>query len=268
VIPYANFWEGLCGFHRGKYQYDKAAMQHFRDEIRSARMRAFEDAENFHGIVVALEGLGAFCLGGRKNGFGNYEVPLGQLAANSVLFEDASTASDLHLSFADLFRIVREGRNDAVHEGVYARNLADHAVQLALIIEDALSMSADQVKHFMVRGVITAEEFHPLSFVRQQMIQHSFSFLPLYRDGTWRFLSDRELAMYLRTTSADRKERLCETVGHSVGQGNIKLIAATCVNPEDPVDQMLDKLRTEPLLVVAPSAPGQLLGIVTTFDLL
>jgi CBS domain-containing protein len=243
-------------------------MQHFRDEIRSARISAFEDAENFHGIVVALESLGAFCLGGRKNGFGNYETPLGQLAADSVLFEEAPKASDLHLSFADLFRIVREGRNDAVHEGVYARNLADHAVQLALIIEDALSMSADQVKHFMVRGVITAEEFHPLSFARQQMIQHSFSFLPLYRNNTWCFLSDRELAIYLRTTSVDRKERLCETVGQSVGEGHIKLIVATCVHPEDHLDQMLDKLRTEPLLVVARAVPSQLLGIVTTFDLL
>jgi hypothetical protein len=43
---------------------------------------------------------------------------------------------------------------------VYARNLADHAVQLALILEDALSMAAEQVKHFMVGGVIPAEEFH------------------------------------------------------------------------------------------------------------
>ena len=144
-----------------------ATILHFRDQIRSARIRAFEDAENFHDVVVALESLGAFQLGTRKNGFSAYEAALSQLAEQSALFEDVSKASSLHLSFSDLFTIVREGRNDAVHEGVFARNLAAHAVQLALIVEDALSMSASQVQHFMVRGVITAEKFYTLSYVRQ-----------------------------------------------------------------------------------------------------
>src|SRR5262245_53440922 len=124
VIPYNEFWDGLCASHRGHHNYDKAAMLHFRDEIRNARIRAFEDAENFHEVVVALESLGAFCLGSRKNGFNDYERPLRDLASDSALFEAAPAECSLHLSFTDLFGILRDGRNDAVHEGVYARNLA------------------------------------------------------------------------------------------------------------------------------------------------
>ena len=39
---------------------------------------------------------------------------------------------------ANLYDLVRNARNDAMHEGAFARNLAVHLVQLSVMLEDAL----------------------------------------------------------------------------------------------------------------------------------
>ena len=73
---------------------------------------------------------------------------------------------------------LKDGRNDALHQGACARHLANHAVQLALVLEDALMPSEPKVSDFMVRDAICAAHWQPISFVRQQMLANSFSYLP------------------------------------------------------------------------------------------
>lgn len=38
-----------------------------------------------------------------------------------------------------LYDLVEQGRNEALHQGAFARHLAEHAIELALALEDALA---------------------------------------------------------------------------------------------------------------------------------
>ena len=72
--------------------------------------------------------------------------------------------------------------NDALHQGAFARHLTIHAIDLALILEDALrSFEEPRVSDYMVRNPLFAELWQPIGFIRQQMLANSFSFLPVLK---------------------------------------------------------------------------------------
>ena len=45
--------------------------------------------------------------------------------------------------FSRLYDLVQDARNDALHQGAFARHLTIHAIGLALILEDALRSSEE-----------------------------------------------------------------------------------------------------------------------------
>lgn len=203
---------------------------------------------------------------GEAHSLGRYENALKQLASESPLAEGSRVA--WLPPFETLFDLVRSGRNDAVHQGAYARSLADHAVQLALVLEDALMVDATKVSDFMVRDVTTAHMSQPLSAVRQLMLMRSFSFVPLAPAlGSWKLLSDRAVARYLRDgDKAERRRRLALTIAEAVPNGLVLEDAVAC----SPDASISDALSSEHriVLVVEPSAPDRLIGVLTPFDLL
>ncbi|MCI0433191.1 MAG: hypothetical protein L0271_06005 [Gemmatimonadetes bacterium] len=77
-------------------------------------------------------------------------------------------------SFAVLLESTRLGRNRAVHEGAHARNVALHAVQVALVLEDAMQTPMNLARHFMVRSPMRAEPWEPIALVRQKMLANAF----------------------------------------------------------------------------------------------
>lgn len=130
--------------------------EHFWDSLREARAVALRDAEGFEGLVWAFEKLGSFLLGrqgdfGPRN-FGAYCTPLAELAKQSALAEEVPCAfAALHTRVDILLKMVKKARNDAMHEGVYARRATTHAVELALILEDALRTEMKAIGDYMVR---------------------------------------------------------------------------------------------------------------------
>jgi len=150
---------------------ERQAALAFADQFRSAREAALRDAEAFDGIVYAMERLGSF-LTRRTLDLGKYEDHLAKIAAKSDdvprLFRGALTP------FSVLFDVVREARNDALHQGAFARHLTSHAIELALILEDALrSSETPLVSDYMVRNPVCAELWQPLGLIRQQMLTAS-----------------------------------------------------------------------------------------------
>ena len=111
----------------------------FRDDFRKAREAAQQDAEDFEQVAFALEKLGAYLCGTQHNGLGRYRTAIKTLACNSPLASQTPEARPFHTPFDGLFRLVTDCRNSAMHEGVFARNLTQHAIQIALVIEDALT---------------------------------------------------------------------------------------------------------------------------------
>jgi hypothetical protein len=248
---------------------DPDTRRSLRDELRDARAAALADAEGFGAVLVAIERVGAVSTGQAK-ALGTYHQSLRELASASPLVAQLPIDDPKgHTDFDVLYNLVQTGRNDGVHQGAYARALADHAVQLALILEDALMANADKVRDFMVRDVATAHTSQPLSAVRQMMLMRSFSFVPIHfpGGGSWRVLSDRGIARYLRIDDkGERRRRLAQTVEDALGSDLVAEDAPTCT-PDDAIAEILGR-GNRINLVLDSNTPEWLVGVLTPFDLL
>lgn len=251
---------------------------HLRDQFREARLVALRDAEAFHEILYTLERLG-YLLKREEGNLGRYKGCIEREARGSVLAIDIPIEHrEWHIPFSELYDLVRIGRNDALHQGAFARNLTVHATQLALILEDALNSKATTIGDLMVRGPICALPWQPISFVRQQMLANSFSYLPMQWDSgegiAWRLVSDFHIARYLRFShnpgGAERKRRLAKTVRDAADEGSLVLEEAASCSSYVTVEEALPLFSGDgrPLLVHHPDDTGRLLGIVTAYDLL
>jgi hypothetical protein len=238
---------------------------HLRNELRDARAAALRDAEGSREVVIAIERVGATLLGQRGWGLGAYEQPL----RNTVV----DVAPHREVEFIELFRLVREGRNAAVHEGAFARHLAGHATELALLVEETLMAGLLRVRHFMVRSPVVAATWHSFEHARRVLLANSFSYLPIYlaarghSDTSWWLISDRAVARTKASTDKI-KELMVAEVGALVTQGVLTLIKAPLLEPEMTIASALDAMKDLPALVIEPARPEALLGIVTAFDLL
>jgi hypothetical protein len=245
---------------------------YFRDQLRDARAVALRDAEAFHKILYTFERIGYLLAKEARNlNLNRYKPDIQGVARKSSLAEVPPEHRDWHVPFSELYEVVRIARNDALHQGAYARNLTSHAVQLSLTLEDALMSSATNVGDYMVREPVCALPWQPVSFVRQQMLANSFSYLPVrfVTDGgsEWLLISDTSLARYLRVPE-QRNKRLFKTLEEAVDANELQLEEASTCYSDAPIEDVLPLFDGRPLLVCHREDPGWLLGIVTAFDLL
>jgi hypothetical protein len=257
--------------------------QTFRDQLREARDKARDDSEAFEKVVVVVENLGCQ-LRKEQGGLGKYRPYIIGLASRSALFHAAPDASsELNTPFPALYDLVTEARNRKMHEGDFARIATRHAVELALVLEDALSPpngrnNSERVADFMVRNPTCAALWHPLNFIRQAMLANSFSYLPV-NTGTetkasWQLVSDKELVKYLRLRpdSLPLKTALVQRLEQATtGDGpKLVLIEAQTCSPSSLVKQILADAPAwdgRPVLVTRGNS-HELLGILTPYDLL
>lgn len=248
---------------------DRNAITIFCEQLRDARLEALADAEAFDSIIHVIERLGSFCTG-KIGTLELYRLRLWSEANRSPLAEEIPTKwPDLHLSFRRLYELVQDARNYALHQGAFARMLTDHAIQLSIVMEDALRQSLENpvVSDFMVRSVTVAEDWQPISFIRQMMLSSSFSFLPVRRGPKWFLISDREIASFLRAMPAERRNRMAVTLGEL----GISLVETVPCSPDETLETALEILKSDPrALLVQRKTEGDsiLVGILTPFDLL
>jgi hypothetical protein len=252
---------------------DREIALHFRDELREARAAVLRDAEGFQHILFVFERLGSHLLK-RIGDLDHYRTQIVALAEQSPLASQIpAELPGWHTSFEVKYEIVREARNSALHQGALARHLTANAVELSLVLEEAIMQEHDRVRDFMVTNPVCAHMWQPLSFIRQTMLVNSFSYLPVpieeAGNTAWPLISDFNLARYLRsaTNSGDAKRRLAQQLGQAVELGGVKLLPTKTLRPEDNVQAAL--LEAEGLPAVVPSPDGKdLIGILTPFDLL
>ena len=242
---------------------------YFRDLLRNARAIAQSDAESFDEILFGLERLGYFLSKSKDGSLEKYLNLISCIANNSPLAKCIPKKHpSYHTQFKNLSNLVTQSRNDAMHQGAYARHLTNHAVQLCLIIEDALMTGNSSIIDYVVRNVVSASIWQPLSFARQQMLANSFSYLPLLREsnGTkeWHFLSDSSIAKYI---NEDRKTRLSKTIEEAIQDG-LLTEKANCFKPNEKVKDVLESFNGKPLIIIEDDKIDSILGIVTAFDLL
>lgn len=248
---------------------DSEVARFFRDQFRQARATALQDAEGFQEILFVLERFGAY-LSEKIKDLGKYGKAIEREAMNSPLAETIPVQHNTwHSKFSTIYELVRDARNDALHQGAFARHLTFSVIQLALILEDALMSNANTVGEFMVREPICASFWQPLSFIRQQMLKNSYSYLPLLSENEgqprWVLVSDYHVAHYLR--QGDRKARLAKTLDSAKTEGLILELAYTC-SADTSVVEALKMSEGKPVIVIDSGYPERLVGIVTSFDFL
>jgi hypothetical protein len=237
-------------------------------QLREARALILRDAESFHEAATVLEHVGQITAGTMLPGLEKYERDLRGLA---TLLE--GTSDD---EIARLLRVVREARNMAVHEGAWARHLSTRLIDLFLVLEEAVITKMSDLKptllvtDVMVRGPLIAESWQPVSFARRAMLANSFSTLPIFSEGAWRFVTDTGLLRYLSgSTGPARRERLGASIGGAVADGKLALADAKCTGPLTTTEEARRIIEHLPLLVTETLGDQvRLVGILTAFDLL
>lgn len=253
------------------YPLTREEAVYFRDQLRQARAAVASDAEGYQQILYCLERLGSKLNKGGEN-LGDHAGPIGSVAGRSPLAQAIpKERPECHTRFGKLYDLVREGRNDALHQGAVARRLTTQAVELALILEDALMKGSTTVGDFMVREPTCAYPWQPISFIRQTMLVSSFSYLPVYLEGNqgqgWRLIADRAIAGYVNSSSQGTpKQRLVRTLDEAIAAGEIKSIETALCTVKSPVTKALQYQDGRPALV-RREGTDDLLGIVAPFDL-
>ena len=258
-------------------QIDQAVCVAFYSQLREARARVLGDAEAYADVVHVIERLGML-LSGRIGDLGKYEPFVAWIASASPLaIEVPELWRSFHTPFGLQYRLIRHARNDAVHQGAFARHLAAHSVGIALTLEDALmsSLQSDPiVADFMVRTVVTSEFWHPVSYARQQMLSNSYSFLPIRdEEGHWHLLADVGVARFLAVSEQKRKSRLAMRIGSAVREGSDRLhlepanFCPASARLADAIGLLGDK--NQPVLIYDDDAHrDSVIGIVSAFDCL
>ena len=243
-----------------------------RDQLRAARYAALADAEGFSDICFALEALGMRLLG-HKATLGQYRHRIAKLAEDSVvLHELPKTFSQYFTQFSALYSAVNKARNDAMHTGVYARNVTSSAVELCIGLEESLMKEEGatqmKVKDLVVKSPVSIEPWQPVAYARQLMLTHSFSFLPVFHREHWELLSELALAKYLKGPGVWR-ELLAATIEHAVNSG-LKLTSAKVVGLDDEVASLLAEADDSvvPTLWLVEDERRALAGVLSPFELM
>lgn len=245
---------------------------HHRDQLRDARYGALADAEGFADICFAIEALGVRLLQ-KKGDLGRYRHHLAALASESILLTKIAPRHPAYFgSFNSLFELVRNARNDAMHTGVYARHATAAAIELCIGFEEALMKEQDMprvlVEDFMVKSPVTVEPWQLDAHARQIMLTHSFSFLPVYIDESWKLVSEIGLAKYFR--SGDPWGDLVALPIETAHRHGLYLPSANVVDGKARVAELLlahsnDDAKT---LWLVQEKPGRLCGVLSPFELM
>ena len=258
-------------------QFDRTACVAFYSQLREARAQVLGDAEAYADVVHVIERLGML-LSGRIGDLGKYEPCVAWLASASPLATEVPELwRSFHTPFALQYRLIRQARNDAMHQGAFARHLAAQSVGIALTLEDALMSRLQSdliVADFMVRTVVTSEFWHPVSYARQQMLSNSYSFLPIRdEEGHWHLLTDVGIARFLAVSNQERKRRLAMRIGSAVHKSSDRLHlepANSCPATTSLADAVgLLGEKNQPVLIYDDEAHREsVIGIVSAFDCL
>ena len=231
--------------------------------LRDARALILKNAEAFHEAARVLEHIGQCRKGKPGNGLGAYESELLELAGLAQ-YDDGSDVKRL-------FSVVREARNNAIHEGAWARHLSSRLIDFFIVLEEGVMTRLDRIMDVMVRNPVTAELWWRVFQVRREFLSNSFSTLPIQlQSGEWQLITDGAVMRFLN--QAEGRESRRTLLGKQMSEllletpPAVDLASPLSCGPDELVRDVAGKMQDLPMLVVDDHQ--RLLGIVPPFDLL
>lgn len=260
-----------------KNQLSRDERLFYRDRLRAARYAALADSEGFEQVCFAVEALGMRRVGEQKT-MGGYQKEISLLAAEVGWFSQvADRFPGMFTRFPALYEKLRKARNDVMHTGAYARNATSAAIELCILLEEAVmnagGVAMEHVEDFMVREVLKVEAWQPVAHARQLMLMHSFSFLPVRINNGWKLISEMSIASFLRSgiSKSDRNMRLAMSIADAVSIDSRLACSAKEIRPDTKISKLFDspiESHGRLWLVTQAEDPDRLLGVLTPFELM
>lgn len=100
------------------------------------------------------------------------------------------------------------------------------------------------------------------------MLANAFSYLPIYWDEKWYFVSDYAVARFLREAPAKRKARMAMTIGDLLKESSELLVEAISIPEGTAVPEVIGEIKGGVPILVRGVDERHLVGIISPADLL
>ena len=192
-----------------------------------------------------------------KNNFADKVPPLAEWLSSTA--QDSAERAACGMGICTLLKRIRHARNGAVHRGTASRRLEEDIETALRIIEEALTVAADDptVGYYMIPDVLEAKPDDTLISVRDKMLRYDISAVPIEDGEAWQWITATDIAHH-RTEGG----RMTEEARALCGKRPAHIV------PKDMKAVNAAKLMAdgEPALLVGEGK--RIDGIVTAFDLL
>ena len=242
---------------------ERNRMCHTAEALRQARGRVLQGSSQFLDIVQVIERFG------REHWKKQH---LNCINKNLAGLIDKWNSGGSCEEVCRLLDAMREGRNEAVHEGTLGRRLARDCVRVSIMVEEALRREAKMksVSDSMVETIVYARLWQTLRTIRRTMMENEFSRLPFEDDGQWYTVCAEALCVYRDQHRDEGQKVWSRTLRCAKERTNNPLAVrgAELVDLSQDIHEATEKLKGEGLLLVRRKCDEEIVGVLTAFDLL
>ena len=167
---------------------------------------------------------------------------------------------------------MREGRNEAVHEGTLGRRLARDCVRVSIMAEEALRMEAELsvVRDHMVETIVHARLWQTLRTIRRTMMENEFTHLPFENERRWYTVDAEALCVYRAQHCDEGKDVWSRTLRCAKERTDkpLEVRDAELVDLSQDIHEATQRLEGQGMLLVRGKCDEEIVGVLTAFDLL
>ena len=242
---------------------ERDRMRHTAEALRQARGRVLQGSSNFLDIVQVIERFG------KEHWEKKYLKCINKKLAKLI---DAWNTGGSPEEVRRLLDAMREGRNEAVHEGTLGRRLARNCVRVSIMVEEALRKEAEMkaVSDHMVETIVHARMWQTLRTIRRTMMENEFTHLPFENEGQWYTVCAEALCVYRDQHRDEGKEVWSRTLRDAIEKTDKRLAVrnAVLVDLSQDIHEATMRLKGQGMLLVRGNCDKGVVGVLTAFDLL
>ena len=242
---------------------ERNRMCHTAEALRQARGRVLQGSSQFLDIVQVIERFG------REHWKKQH---LNCINKNLAGLIDKWNSGGSPEEVCRLLDAMREGRNEAVHEGTLGRRLARDCVRVSIMVEEVLRREAEMkvVSDQMVETVVHARMWQTLRTIRRTMMENEFTHLPFENEGQWYTVCAEALCVYRDQHRDDGEEVWSQTLRDAIEKTDKRLAVrnAVLVDLSQDIHKATTQLKGEGMLLVRGKCDEEIVGVLTAFDLL
>lgn len=242
---------------------ERNRMCHTVESLRQARGRVLQGSAQFLDIVQVIERFG------KEHWKKQYLKCINKKLAELI---DRQNTGGSREEAERLLDAMREGRNEAVHEGTLGRLLARNCVRVSIMVEEALRREAKMrvVSDYIVETIVQAHLWQPLRTIRRTMMENEFTHLPFENERRWYTVDAEALCVYRDQHRDEGKDVWSRTLRCAKERTDkpLEVREAELVDLQDDIHKATEKLKGRGLLLVRGNCDNEVVGVLTAFDLL